>query len=110
MIAPFRSVGAPKGWMSTPFRGVGAPKGWMTTPSRGAGAPEGWMTHALPRRGRARGLEEDDRASACVRPTPDAHCATLPMSVIRQLIRHPLTDMGLAKFLEDNKKASAAAK
>jgi transaldolase len=55
-------------------------------------------------------LEEDDRASACVRPTPDAHCATLPMSVIRQLIRHPLTDMGLAKFLEDNKKASAAAK
>jgi transaldolase len=39
-----------------------------------------------------------------------SHCATLPMSVIRQLIRHPLTDVGLAKFLEDNKKASGAAK
>jgi transaldolase len=39
-----------------------------------------------------------------------SHCATLPMSVIRQLIKHPLTDVGLAKFLEDNKKASADAK
>ncbi len=39
-----------------------------------------------------------------------SHCATLPMSVIRQLIKHPLTDVGLAKFLEDNKKASSAAK
>ena len=39
-----------------------------------------------------------------------SHCATLPMSVIRQLIKHPLTDVGLAKFLEDNKKASAMAK
>jgi transaldolase len=39
-----------------------------------------------------------------------SHCATVPMSVIRQLIKHPLTDVGLAKFLEDNKKASAAAK
>ncbi len=36
--------------------------------------------------------------------------ATLPMSVIRQLIKHPLTDIGLAKFLEDHKKAQAAAK
>ena len=39
-----------------------------------------------------------------------SHCATVPMSVIRQLIKHPLTDVGLAKFLEDNKNASAAAK
>jgi transaldolase len=39
-----------------------------------------------------------------------SHCATLPMSVIRQLIKHPLTDVGLATFLEDNKKASADAK
>src|ERR1019366_650967 len=38
-----------------------------------------------------------------------SHCATVPMSVIRQLIKHPLTDLGLAKFLEANKKASAAA-
>ena len=39
-----------------------------------------------------------------------SHCATLPMSVIRQLIKHPLTDVGLSKFLEDHKKAAAAAK
>jgi transaldolase len=39
-----------------------------------------------------------------------SHCATVPMSILRQLIKHPLTDVGLAKFLEDNKKASAAAK
>ena len=39
-----------------------------------------------------------------------SHCATLPMSVIRQLIKHPLTDVGIAKFLDDNKKASADAK
>ena len=39
-----------------------------------------------------------------------SHCATLPISVIRQLIKHPLTDIGLAKFLEDNKKALASAK
>jgi transaldolase len=39
-----------------------------------------------------------------------SHCATVPMSVIRQLIKHPLTDAGLAKFLEDNSKASASAK
>jgi transaldolase len=39
-----------------------------------------------------------------------SHCATLPMSVIRQLIKHPLTDIGLAKFLEDHKKAQANAK
>jgi transaldolase len=39
-----------------------------------------------------------------------SHCATLPMSVIRQLIKHPLTDVGLAKFLEDHKKAHEKAK
>jgi transaldolase len=39
-----------------------------------------------------------------------SHCATVPMSVIRQLIRHPLTDSGLAKFLEDQKKAAAVAR
>jgi transaldolase len=39
-----------------------------------------------------------------------SHCATLPMSVIRQLIRHPLTDLGLAKFLDDDRKASPAAR
>jgi len=39
-----------------------------------------------------------------------SHCATLPMSVIRQLIKHPLTDIGLAKFLEDHKKSAEKAK
>ncbi len=35
-----------------------------------------------------------------------AHCATMPLSVIRQLSRHPLTDAGLAKFLADAKRRS----
>jgi len=39
-----------------------------------------------------------------------SHCATLPLSVIKQLIKHPLTDVGLAKFLEDANKAREKAK
>jgi transaldolase len=33
-----------------------------------------------------------------------ADVATLPLKVIMQLLSHPLTDLGLAKFLEDAKK------
>ena len=33
-----------------------------------------------------------------------AHVATCPFSVLMQLAKHPLTDIGLAKFLEDWKK------
>lgn len=33
-----------------------------------------------------------------------AHVATVPLKVILQLLQHPLTDIGLAKFLEDAKK------
>jgi transaldolase len=33
-----------------------------------------------------------------------AHAATLPFKVIKQLTRHPLTDVGLAQFLADAKK------
>ena len=33
-----------------------------------------------------------------------AHIATLPFKVITQLAHHPLTDLGLKKFLEDAKK------
>jgi len=33
-----------------------------------------------------------------------AHIATMPYSVITQLIKHPLTDIGLAKFLKDWEK------
>jgi transaldolase len=39
-----------------------------------------------------------------------AHCATLPLSVIRQLPKHPLTDLGLAKFLADAAKSGATNK
>jgi len=39
-----------------------------------------------------------------------AHCATMPLSVIKQLYKHPLTDLGLEKFLADNKKAAEKAK
>lgn len=31
--------------------------------------------------------------------------ATVPMSVIRQMIKHPLTDIGISRFLEDWKNA-----
>lgn len=34
-----------------------------------------------------------------------AHVATMPLKVIEQLIKHPLTDIGLEKFLADYKKA-----
>jgi len=30
-----------------------------------------------------------------------ADIATIPYSVIRQLVNHPLTDLGLKKFMED---------
>jgi transaldolase len=33
-----------------------------------------------------------------------SHVATVPFKVIRQLLKHPLTDLGLARFLEDAKK------
>ncbi len=39
-----------------------------------------------------------------------AHCATMPLSVIKMLYKHPLTDVGLEKFLADHKKASEKAK
>jgi transaldolase len=32
------------------------------------------------------------------------HCATMPIGVIRQLPKHPLTDVGLAKFLADARR------
>src|SRR6185295_5285684 len=37
-----------------------------------------------------------------------AHVATVPLKVIKQLIKHPLTDLGLAQFLADAKKIPAA--
>jgi transaldolase len=33
-----------------------------------------------------------------------AHVATIPFKVISQLIQHPLTDSGLARFLADAAK------
>jgi transaldolase len=33
-----------------------------------------------------------------------AHVATIPFKVITQLVKHPLTDIGLQKFLEDAKR------
>jgi transaldolase len=33
-----------------------------------------------------------------------AHIATIPYSVIIQLIKHPLTDIGIEKFLKDWEK------
>jgi transaldolase len=36
-----------------------------------------------------------------------SHVATIPMSVLRQLVKHPLTDLGLEKFLADYRKSVA---
>ena len=33
-----------------------------------------------------------------------AHIATLPFSVIKQIVKHPLTDIGLENFLSDWQK------
>jgi len=33
-----------------------------------------------------------------------ADIATIPFAVIEQLIKHPLTDIGVQRFLEDYKK------
>jgi transaldolase len=35
-----------------------------------------------------------------------AHVCTMPYSVIAQLLKHPLTDIGLEKFIADYKKAN----
>ena len=37
-----------------------------------------------------------------------AHVATLPFKVIHQLVKHPLTDVGLARFLADAAKIPGA--
>jgi transaldolase len=34
-----------------------------------------------------------------------AHIGTMPLSVLNALIKHPLTDLGLKRFLEDWEKA-----
>ena len=39
-----------------------------------------------------------------------SHVATLPLRVIKQLLKHPLTDVGLAQFLADAKKIPAPAR
>jgi transaldolase len=33
-----------------------------------------------------------------------ADIATIPFTVIEQLVKHPLTDIGIQRFLEDYKK------
>lgn len=39
-----------------------------------------------------------------------AHVATMPFKVLQQLFKHPLTDIGIEKFLADWDKARAVAK
>jgi len=36
-----------------------------------------------------------------------AHVATMPFSVLEMLMKHPLTDAGLKKFLDDWSKSGA---
>jgi transaldolase len=35
-----------------------------------------------------------------------AHVATMPYSVVKQLVQHPLTDVGIERFLKDWEKVS----
>ncbi|MBP9111223.1 MAG: fructose-6-phosphate aldolase [Polyangiaceae bacterium] len=39
-----------------------------------------------------------------------SHCATIPGNIMKMLLKHPLTDIGLEKFLADAKKNAATAK
>ncbi len=39
-----------------------------------------------------------------------AHIATVPFKVLQQMYKHPLTDIGIERFIEDWKKAEAARK
>jgi transaldolase len=39
-----------------------------------------------------------------------SHAATMPLKVLKQLLKHPLTDIGLTQFLADAKKIPTAAK
>ena len=50
--------------------------------------------------------EERSRFCAVVRRSAllGADICTIPFSVIQQLVKHPLTDVGLKKFVEDGKK------
>ena len=34
----------------------------------------------------------------------EAHIATIPFKVLKQMVRHPLTDIGITRFLEDYKR------
>ena len=34
-----------------------------------------------------------------------AHIATVPYKVLLQMVQHPLTDIGMTKFMDDWKKA-----
>ena len=44
------------------------------------------------------------RCTSCAAPRWARDVATIPHSVILQLLKHPLTDIGLKRFLEDAKK------
>lgn len=37
-----------------------------------------------------------------------AHVATIPFAVLEQMFKHPLTDIGLKRFLEDWERVKAA--
>ncbi len=60
-------------------------------------------------------VERDGRCAGstrCRSRTPlrsNAHCASIPIIVIRQLIKRPRTDAGRQRFLADGKEAAAKA-
>ena len=49
-----------------------------------------------------RGVDRvDPQPAACSRRKAGAHVVTIPFAVLEQLMKHPLTDTGLRKFLDD---------
>lgn len=60
-------------------------------------------THNLPTRVIAASLRHPHHVSAAARA--GAHIGTMPFAVMRQMFSHPLTDIGLQRFLEDWRQA-----
>lgn len=62
-----------------------------------------FQAHQLPTRVIAASIRHPQHVVEAARV--GAHIATVPFGVLRQLVQHPLTDLGIARFLADWKNA-----
>lgn len=62
-----------------------------------------FQVHQLPTRVIAASIRHPQHVVEAARV--GAHIATVPFGVLRQLVQHPLTDLGIARFLADWKNA-----